>query len=177
MFPVLTLGFLRQEKLLHKFLLTGLTGALITVTFWAFFPSAGAASAHDPERVAAAAKGLVAGPDYIAHLTGLIAYGADEISPSETLGLIAFPSFHTVMACRSVAYVTRYRGFFAALAIINIVMLPAIIVHGNHHLMDIFGGIAAFAMAALISHLIVERKGQDFRLFPRRALGVRPDAA
>lgn len=174
---VLTLGFLRQEKQLHKFLLTGLIGAMLTVGFWSFFPSAGAASAYDPQLVAAAAKGLVAGPEYIAQLTGLIANGADEISPSKTLGLIAFPSFHTVMACMSVAYVTRYRALFAVLAIINIAMLPAIIVHGNHHLMDVFGGIVVFALAAVIAHWIVEGKAVAFRLFRRRALDVRPDAA
>ncbi len=75
------------------------------------------------------------------------------------------------------ANAARYRALFGVLAAINIAMLPAIIVHGNHHLMDVLGGIVVFALAAVIAHWIVERKAVAFRLFRRRALDVRPDAA
>ncbi|MBM3608438.1 MAG: hypothetical protein FJX29_08295 [Alphaproteobacteria bacterium] len=154
---VLFLGFSRQEKQLHKFLLTGLISTLGAVMFWSFFPSAGAASAYDPARVAEVAKGLVAGPEYISALMGMISHGVTSISPKDTLGLIAFPSVHTVMACMSVAYVISCRWLFVPLAAVNLLMLPATIVHGNHHLMDIFGGLALFAFAAFLAHRLVER--------------------
>lgn len=59
----------------------------------------------------------------------------------------------------------QYRLLFVVFAGANSLMLPAIVVHGNHHLTDVLAGAATFAVAAFLAHHVVER------------LQVRPDAA
>lgn len=154
---VCVLGFGGHRQQLHKFLLSGLFGALITIGFWRMFPSAGASSVHAAADLWRQGAALVADYQYVEEVKRVIAEGAREISPKSALGLIAFPSFHMVMACMAVFYMHQHRLLFAGLASINTIMLPAIVVHGNHHLVDVFGGLAAFALAALLAHHFVER--------------------
>ncbi len=157
---VLMLGFTGQQENLHRFLLSGLFGALIAIGFWRMFPSAGASSVHAAKDLWNAGMSLVADYRYVEEVKKVIAEGATEISPKSALGLIAFPSFHMVMACMSVFYMRRHRKVFALLVVINTLMIPAIIVHGNHHMMDVFGGLATFALAAWLANKSVARSSQ-----------------
>ena len=122
---VLVLGFAGRDDQLHKFLLSGLIGALIAIGFWRLFPSAGASSVHEADELWRAGSALVADFKYVEEVKRVIAEGATELSPKSALGLIAFPSFHTVMACMAVFYMTQYRFLFVLLTVLNTLMLPA----------------------------------------------------
>lgn len=55
------------------------------------------------------------------------------------------------MAAMSVWFVPRHWLVMAVILPINILMLPAVLVQGGHHLSDVFGGLIAFAMVCAVS--------------------------
>jgi PAP2 superfamily len=148
---ILVLGFSKRRDDLHRFLLTGLIAALITIGFWGFFPSSGPAAWEVLPKEVLASLPTVVGPGYGAELNRLASEGVTYITPNEVLGLIAFPSFHTVMALLSVCFMARFQKVMPVFVALNILMVPAILIHGGHHLTDIFGGAMTFAVAMALS--------------------------
>ncbi|MBA8902757.1 phosphatase PAP2 family protein [Phyllobacterium sp. P30BS-XVII] len=152
---ILILGFSGQRDGLHRFLLTGLIGALISIALWAMFPSSGPAAFEMLPASISSTLDMVVGSSYGAELNRLALEGPTFLSPKDALGLIAFPSFHTVMACMAVWFMFRMAFAFPVFLIINILMLPAILVHGGHHLVDVIGGFAVFGIALFASKQLV----------------------
>jgi hypothetical protein len=152
---ILVLGFSGRTAELHRFLLTGIVGALLAIGIWSAIPSSGPSAFHEIADATVKALRLVVDPAYGAELNRLATEGPALISPADTLGLIAFPSFHTVMACMAVWFTYRVRPAFPFFLAVNVLMLPAILVHGGHHLMDLFGGLLVFAAAAAFANRIV----------------------
>ncbi len=158
---ILILGFSGRRERLHQFLLTGIFGALIAVAIWAAFPSSGPSAFEVlPSELS---NLFVVGSAYGVELNRLAIEGPSFLSPKDALGLIAFPSFHTVMACMAVWFMSRRKAFLCFLPV-NMLMLPAILVHGGHHLVDVFGGFAVFGMALWASRAVMaasERRNQQ----------------
>jgi PAP2 superfamily len=148
---ILLLGFTKSERELHQFLLTGLIGALITICVWAMAPSFGAMANHQLSAATNAKLQIVVGFEYGVELKRLAAEGVTRISPDDALGLIGFPSFHTVMACLSVWFMTGFKRVWLFFVAINLIMVLAIIVHGGHHFFDVLGGLGVFAASLWLS--------------------------
>lgn len=154
---ILVLGFSRRREELHRFLLTGLICALITIGFWGFFPSSGPAAFEILPKEVLDRMPMVVGPAYGAELNRLAHEGVSFITPKEVLGLIAFPSFHTVMALLSVYFMARFVLVLPLFIVINILMIPAILVHGGHHLIDLIGGLLTFVVGMALSGLALRQ--------------------
>lgn len=154
---ILVLGFTGKAQQLHRFLLTGVIGALLAMMIWVLFPNFGAKSTHDLPQAVLDAFPIAVTPAYGDALLALSRNGVVYLTPKNVLGLIGFPSFHTVMACMSVCFVPRHlilRPLFFGL---NALMALAILVQGGHYLIDIIGGIGVFAMAFLLSGATMRR--------------------
>jgi hypothetical protein len=144
---ILYLGFRGQSDALHRFLLTGVIGVLGTIGFWAVLPSSGPSAYLDlPDGVLERVR-LVVEPAYGAELNRLMTEGLVIIPPPQPLGLVGFPSFHTVMALMVLWFFPRASLLFWPIAALNVAMLPAILLHGGHHLVDLLGGIVMFFIA------------------------------
>ncbi|WP_426238287.1 phosphatase PAP2 family protein [Pararhizobium sp. DWP1-1-3] len=152
---ILILGFSGKTHSLYRFLLTGMIGVLVAMIFWFFFPSFGTAALYSLPPAVRDAMPLAVGPEYGAQLNRLALHGVSYLTPKDVLGLIAFPSFHTVMACMSVYFLRHSRVLFFISLAINSVMLPAIVVQGGHHLTDLFGGFVTFGLAYWLSGIVV----------------------
>ena len=157
---VLILGFSQQDRQLHSFLLTGLLGALLCIGIWSLIPSTGASGSEGALQALKPGFQVMVGPEYNAEVNKMIAEGARHISPSSPLGLIGFASFHTVMACMSVYFVPRYKWLLALFVSVNLLMIPAVLIHGGHHLMDVLGGFAVFAIAVMLARKAVAQAEQ-----------------
>lgn len=146
---ILLLGFSEKKDKLHQFLTCGILASMFCILFWSLVPSIGPAAFIE---VAASADMVprVVDADYADAMRSLLASGPSELRARELLGVVAMPSLHTVMMLMSVWYV---RGTWAlpAFAIINLPMLPAILVHGGHHLVDLLAGALLFLVAARVS--------------------------
>ena len=147
---ILSLGFAGQRTDLHRFILCGMIASLVSIGVWALMPSVGPAAWIDVETTNALAPARVVGLEYAAELRELLANGADHIDAAALIGIIAFPSMHTVMMGMSVWYMRRTK-YLPLFAVINLPMIPAILTHGGHHLIDVMGGLALFAVTAWIA--------------------------
>ncbi|UHS56607.1 phosphatase PAP2 family protein [Agrobacterium vaccinii] len=165
-FVVLLLSFSGKEQYLWHFLLTGVLGVIGCIAVWAMFPTFGPSTLYklSPEILSAIDLGVT--PEYGAELLLLGRDGPGYLSPSHVLGLIGFPSFHTVMACMSAVFLARFRMAAPVALLLNAAMVPAILVHGGHHLSDVFGGIAMFALAYWISGKLVLYLALSGRMVP-----------
>jgi len=164
---ILLLGFSRQARMLHHFLLTGVIGALLAIGVWIFFPTFGAKSLYTLPQSVLDAIPLAVDPAYGAELLRLGRDGVEHLSPANVLGLIGFPSFHIIMACMSVCFVTHQRLVFIPLAVLNALMLPAVLVQGGHHLSDVFGGVAVFGLAFWLAGQVVRQLSEPAVPWPR----------
>ncbi len=148
---ILILGFSGKLMLLHRFLLTGILGALLAIVFWFFFPSFGTSYVYDVTAIAGQGAPLIVDSGYGRELRDLATHGVTALTPEKVLGLIAFPSVHTLMACMSVFFLRWSRVFFPVALCLNLMMVPAIILHGGHHLSDMLGGLGLFCLAYVLA--------------------------
>jgi len=154
---ILVLGFSGRTTRLQHFLLTGVIGALLAIMFWFFLPSIGPSAFQRLPRQVVEAMPLAVSPAYGMELGRVLREGSTYLTPANVLGLIAFPSFHMVMACMSVCFLARIRFVFVPAAILNALMMPAILVHGGHHLVDLVGGGVTFAIAYALARSLLEK--------------------
>lgn len=153
---VLTLGFTGRERQLHHFLVTGVLGAFASIVFWIFFPTFGpSAYVHLPQWIPQAIP-LAVDNGYGQELNRLALEGVTYLSPKNVLGLIGFPSFHIFMAAMSVWFVPRHWLAMAVILPLNLLMLPAVLVQGGHHLSDVFGGLIFFAAVCTASGRLLD---------------------
>ena len=148
---LLVLGFGGRTRLLHHFLLTGVLGALAAIICWFFFPSFGASSIYELPSDVTHRVPLAVGPDYGAQLVELGRNGAAYLTPRNVLGLIGFPSFHTVMAAMSACFMLRCGALGLLFLLLNVLMMPAIVIQGGHNLADVFGGLLIFCVAYILA--------------------------
>lgn len=155
---VLALGFMGKIQQLHQFLVTGVLGALASIVFWVFFPSySPSAYQHLPEWVLHEIP-LALGPEYGRELIILGRDGAKYLTPTNVQGLIGFPSFHIFMAAISAYFVPRHWPLVFLTVVLNLLMVPAALIQGAHHLTDVFGGIILFAIVCPISIRLVNHR-------------------
>lgn len=154
---VLVLGFTGNDRMLHHFLMTGVLGAFASILFWIFFPTFGpSAYVQLPEWVSGAMM-LAVDNSYGRELSRIVTEGTSYISPQNVLGLIGFPSFHIFMAAMSVWFVPRHWVVMVVIFPVNALMPLAVLVQGGHHLSDVFGGLAAFALICFLSARLLDR--------------------
>ncbi len=156
---VLALGFSGRTHELHTFMLATVISCLTTIAIWALFPSFGTTTvfAIDPA-VEAQLRPLV-GSSYGAELQRIAVDGHVVISPRNSLGLVAAPSYHTVMALLAIYAARTVPWLWPGALAINVMVLPGVLIHGGHHLVDIFAGavVTAFAIIAAQAFLLQAR--------------------
>ena len=170
---LLTLGILGRHVQLHRMLMTGMLAGVWLICFWVLFPSVGPSAYLHPSDEAMRAASLLVTPEYGALLMDLVQNGVPEISKHQMLGVIAFPSFHIVMACLAALF-ARGTWLFWPYLVLNILMVPATLTHGGHHLIDLFGGAALFVLAYQVAKRLVPA---DQALAPARPPHLRKAAA
>lgn len=139
---------------LHRFLLVGMLTLVVCVAVWWAWPSVGYVGVLPLSDAEMKAAGLIYPQDYGGYLTRLLMQGPARITPEVITGVVGFPSYHTVMACLVVFYLWRTLLFIPAL-LFNMAMLVATLVHGGHHLIDVIGGLAVFALGVWLAHRLI----------------------
>lgn len=153
---VFILGFANRLVDLHRVLVTGIVSLLLTVAFWWAWPSVGPSAYVTLPAEVEQALGLVHGEAAGEKLMQMAMHGNAVISPEIIMGTIAFPSYHTVMLCLALVFVYGTWAFWP-MVLLNLGMLPSILAHGGHHMTDVLGGVAMFALACWIAVKLVPR--------------------
>jgi len=160
---VLVLGALGRAEQLHRLLVTGMIAGLVMVAFWSLWPSFGPSAYLQPDMAVMAAAHLLVTPEYGAQLMDLAQNGIGRIEKHQMLGTVAFPSFHILMACLAPWFAWRTWLFWPYLTL-SVLMVPATLVHGGHHLVDVAGGVMLFALSYALC-----KRALQVHLVPRSA--------
>jgi PAP2 superfamily len=153
---VLMLGLLGKTAEITKFMLAIVLGGVITLEVWSLFPSSTPAAFQPLAPEVAALLGLVVSPEQGSWLVKISFEGVRKLSPNDLVGIVGFPSYHTVLAVVSVSFARQVRYLFYPLLMLNALMLPAILVHGSHNLIDVLGGLAVSAVSIWLVGKIVQ---------------------
>ncbi|MCU0904835.1 MAG: phosphatase PAP2 family protein [Tabrizicola sp.] len=158
---IVLLAAMSRTVALHRFLLVGIITLIIAVAVWWTFPSIGPSGFLSIPEADRLATGLYFNPAYGEFLRHLVEVGPRVISPEVVTGVVAFPSYHMIMALMVVWYTRGTFAFLPALAV-NTAMVPATLTHGGHHLVDLIAGLAVFALAVwLAARLLRGDRDQD----------------
>jgi hypothetical protein len=155
---ILALGYVARFTDIGKFMLALLGGAAITTAVWAFFPSSTPAAFQSLPADVAAQLGLVVSPEQGAWLVKISHEGLPSIGKNTTAGTIGFPSYHTVLAFTTLYYSRHVRFVHVPVALLTVLMVPAILIHGSHNLIDVFGGLAVTLASIVIAGRLVDRR-------------------
>lgn len=167
---IVLLGFSGRIYALHGMILTLTLSGTVTVLFWIVFPSIGPSALFPLPEAVTSASWQIVGTSYGNELTNLLQNGTEIILPNDARGLISFPSFHTVMALAGIWYSRSVKWLFPFFVLLNLAVLPAVLVHGGHHLVDIPAGMAVFALCAWAT----ERFQQRFDRKAQPKINLRP---
>jgi len=148
---IVILGLTRREGDMQRLLFSGSFSLVVAVGVWWLFPSIGpapfSALSSDPD----VQNMLYHSPREARILLALVTAGPDIAVPGQLLGgLVAFPSIHMVMALM-IAWYSRATWAFLPFCASSLLMIPATLLHGGHHLSDLIGGLALFALAATLA--------------------------
>lgn len=154
MLTICLLATLGRTLTLHRFLAVGILTLVAAVAIWWVFPSIGPSGFFSIPDEVRLATGLYFDSEYGAYLRQLVENGPARISPEVMTGVVAFPSYHMVMACMVVWY-TRGTVMFLPAFGANALMVPATLSHGGHHLIDLVAGAVVFAACAFAATRII----------------------
>ena len=150
------LGLLLDRRRLHAAALATVIASLAVILCWALFPSGGASAywtlAPEIDRIVRPIVDSAHG----ARLYRLYSEGVHDLSALGATGLIGFPSFHTVMGLVSLIAVWPYRAFRITLLVFGAFLLPGILIHGGHNLVDVIAGAAITGIAWRLSLAIFD---------------------
>ncbi|WP_150522807.1 phosphatase PAP2 family protein [Roseibium sediminis] len=152
---IFCLGISVQKTELYRFLCCGLIGVLASMAIWYVAPSFGTSVVYDIDALGLTSFTLVVGADYGEALRQQAQFGIEVLSPDNVLGLIAFPSVHILLAGMCTVYSRTLKRIFPVLLVLNMAVIPATILHGGHHLIDILAGVALFAISYFVARILV----------------------
>jgi len=143
---MVALAWTGQVEKVYRYCIALALGAVIAIVFWALMPSLGAKSLYLlPPEVAGKLTLSVTG-DYGKALVALLRDGPGYITPSDLRGLIAFPSYHGVLALIVAWYGWHVRWLRWPLVLLNAAVIVSSPIQGGHHMVDLLG---SFPVAAL----------------------------
>ena len=155
---VLVLSLTGRQATLDRMLVTMVVTSIIAVCFWSLFPTHGAKAYATLSPAVEMAANPVVTTEYGRELLRMAAEGAGYLSPSDVKGLIALPSYHAVIACyiARAAWDVPYLRW--PLLTLSLLTLPACMVHGGHHLIDVPAGIVVFLVGDWMARRVIANK-------------------
>lgn len=160
---VIVLGLTGRVRMLHVLLVGVTITATAAIVFWGFFPTHGAKSLFTlPQEIELAADPVVT-TAYGQELLRLAKEGPGFLTPDDIKGLIAFPSYHAVLAFLAIYASRPVRWLFPIYLVINVLIMPGTIMHGGHHLMDVPGGLILFLVGIYLTEKVVGHHYQKSR--------------
>lgn len=153
---IIALALTNRIRVLHSLIVSVATASLAAVLFWAVFPSIGPSAYFNlPADIVASVKPVVS-THYGAEIRSHLENGVSFLTPNEFRGMIAFPSIHIVLAGLATLHARCIRWLFLPYALVNLAVIPGVLVHGGHHLVDIPGGIALLVVALSCARMVLE---------------------
>ena len=158
------LGFTGRLFELHKMITSVCITATFTICFWAVFPTMGPTYLFDLPAHVWQGIGSVVDANYGNDLRSVAANGPGLITPTEIRGLVAFPSYHAVLAFTAIYAVWTLPYVRWVFLLINLLILPAIFVHGGHHFVDLPAAFVMFLFGTVVAKAAVKRDYERYSM-------------
>lgn len=155
---LIILGLSGKIHELHVLLAVVSITATLAVFIWYFFPSHGANSIFTIPSEIENAINPVLKMEYGRELIRLAAEGPGLLSPQNTKGLIAFPSYHSTLAFIAIYSARNVRWLFPGFLVLNLLILPATVIQGGHHLIDVIAGLVLFLVGVWMAKKLVQHQ-------------------
>ena len=152
---VALLGFTGRDAELDRFLMAFFVATLLTLAFWAIFPSFGAATYLVSTGAVTTLPGATVDQGFAKVLLAFKSGALKEMFLQDLKGLVAFPSMHTAMALLVLYAVYTIRPVFWLCLPWTALILLSIPVDGGHHVVDVLGGIVLTWLSILAARRIV----------------------
>lgn len=154
------LALLGRNRDLDAMVFCNAFGLFIVFVVWQTFPNL-SQSTYLPIPVETAIEtNLITHSVYGKHLLDMAQNGMAVVEMDKLLGQVAFPSYHMVMSALVVWFAQRTILFWP-IFVLNTIMVPAILIHGAHHVADVIGGIVVLAVAVKLAYVVVNRLYRD----------------
>lgn len=157
---IFLLGLVGRTGEVSRMMLASFLGAAVTICLWSLFPSSTPVAFQALSTEAASALKLAVDAPMGAELVRLSYEGVSLVTPANMLGMVGFPSFHTVMMLLVVWYARTVRFAWVPVMTWNLFMPAAILLHGAHNLIDVFGGVAVTALSIWLADHIAGEGGR-----------------
>lgn len=128
---ILIFAFWGPKNRNGEFITSVLIGLLLTILVYALLPTIGPADSQHIRATGQIVETLRSGYK----------------GPYTYVGIVAFPSFHTVMAILFTVAQRGNRWLLAGFGLLNLVMLTAVPFQGDHYLVDMIAGAGIAALA------------------------------
>jgi hypothetical protein len=92
---------------------------------------------------------------FLAHFGGVRAGLMTAVDPSNTEGLVSFPSFHTAGALMATWAVRRSRIWLTLLGVLNMGLIAATVLLGIHYVIDLLGAVALCGVSLALYRVLV----------------------
>lgn len=158
---VVILGLSGRARELHRLLIAVVITAVIAICFWGVFPSLGAKSLYSLSPEIWNAVNPIVDLEYRNDLIHIAANGPGLIAPNEVRGVIAFPSYHAVLAFIAIWSARSIKWAFPVYLVLNLLILPACFIHGGHHFVDVPGGFVVFLIGIWCTGYVMRRIPDD----------------
>ncbi|MGB7205197.1 MAG: phosphatase PAP2 family protein [Anderseniella sp.] len=127
------------------------TLTLLGVLFCTFLPAIGAYAWYAPDALLISNIPETAGRYHLEHFTSLRDGSLTSIETSKTIGIITFPSFHTVVPVLLVWSLRQTPWFWPGLPL-GLIMVASTLSIGGHHLGDVMASFVLCAVAVALYH-------------------------
>lgn len=159
---VVILGLSGRARELHVLIASIAITATFTICFWGLFPSMGTTVLFEIPKAIEMLVKPEADTAYGLHMLYMAENGPGLISPKEMKGLVAFPSYHIVLAFTAVYAARTIKWVFPVYVVLNLLIVPGIFIHGGHHLVDLPAGIiVAMTGLYLARKMVFKQYRQD----------------
>ncbi len=144
-----------------ELLTNAMLAVLLTTLLFHLFPALGPGIAMASFREA-----------YVDELVSLRGGSLPLVNVMHLKGVIAFPSYHAVLAVLF-TYAHRRSWPFIPLAAVNGLMLLSIPSEGGHYLVDVLAGVVVAALTILATSALMQRRKLRWPVYPPRASPTR----
>ncbi len=152
---VVILGLTGRIKELHVLIASVTITATFAICFWGLFPSLGAKSLYDLPQAMEMLAAPIVSTLYGDQMLQMAVEGPGFITPQDIKGLIAFPSYHIVLAVTAIYASRTLKWVFPAYLVLNMLIMPGIYLHGGHHLVDLPAGLVVAAAGLYLARRTV----------------------
>jgi hypothetical protein len=163
-FLVVILGLSGRINELHVLIASVTITATFTICFWGLFPSFGTTVLYDLPQAMEMLAAPIASTLYGDELLRMATEGPGFITPKDTKGLIAFPSYHIVLAVTAIYASRTLKWVFPVYLVLNTLIMPGIFLHGGHHFVDLPAGLFVAVAGLFLARKIVYQQYDKLKL-------------